>query len=159
MALSKPPVAKAGMLIRRPVAEVFEAFADPAITSKFWFSKGSGRLVPGARVRWDWEMYGVGSDAVVRHVEPDRRILIDWDEPATQVAWTFEPRGADETWVEVENRGFGGTADERVERALDSAGGFALVLAGAKIWLEHGIEPGFVLDRHPDARVAGWQDR
>jgi hypothetical protein len=28
---------------------------------------------------------------------------------------------------------------------------YRLVLAGAKIWLERGIEPGFVPDRHPDA--------
>ena len=32
------------MLIRKPVAEVFEAFVDPDITAKFWFTKGSGRL-------------------------------------------------------------------------------------------------------------------
>jgi uncharacterized protein YndB with AHSA1/START domain len=32
------------MLIRRPVAKVFEAFVESAITSKFWFSRGSGKL-------------------------------------------------------------------------------------------------------------------
>ena len=32
--------AKAEMLIRKPVAEVFEAFINPDITSKFWFTKG-----------------------------------------------------------------------------------------------------------------------
>lgn len=36
------PVAKAEMLIRKPVAEVFEAFVNPAITSKFWFTKEAG---------------------------------------------------------------------------------------------------------------------
>ena len=151
------PVASAGMLIRRPVADVFEAFVDPAITALFWFSRGSGRLEPGARVRWDWEMYGAGSDVVVKAVEPGRRILIDWDEPATEVEWLFEPRGADRCWVTAENRGFHGTDEEKVARALDSTGGFALVLGGAKIWLEHGIEPGFVLDRHPDAVVEAWR--
>jgi uncharacterized protein YndB with AHSA1/START domain len=160
MATTKSPVAKAGMLIRRPVADVFEAFVDPAITARFWFSRGSGRLEGGARVRWDWEMYGVGSDVLVKAIEPGRRILIDWDlENPTEVEWTFAARGEGRTWVEVENRGFDGTPEERVEKALDSTGGFALVLAGAKIWLEHGIEPGFVLDRHPDARVEGWKDR
>lgn len=39
-------VARAGMLIRRPAGAVFEAFADPAVTARFWFSKGSGRLEP-----------------------------------------------------------------------------------------------------------------
>jgi uncharacterized protein YndB with AHSA1/START domain len=46
-------VAKAEMLIRRPVSEVFEAFIDPDITSKFWFTGSSGRLVQGERVHWD----------------------------------------------------------------------------------------------------------
>ena len=36
--------AKAEMLIRRPVADVFIAFVDPLITSNFWFTKGSDRL-------------------------------------------------------------------------------------------------------------------
>jgi uncharacterized protein YndB with AHSA1/START domain len=35
MALKNKPTAKAQMLIRRPAAEVFEAFVDPAITTKF----------------------------------------------------------------------------------------------------------------------------
>ena len=42
------PIAKAEMLIRKPAAEVFEAFVNPAITSKFWFTKGSGRFEEGA---------------------------------------------------------------------------------------------------------------
>lgn len=151
-----PPVTAAGLLIRRPIAEVFEAFVDPAITARFWFTDGSGRLEPGVRVRWTWAMYGVGTDVVAREIDQDRRILIDWDVDSdpTVVEWRFEPRG-DHTWVTVENRGFSGAPDQQVDKALDSAGGFALVLAGAKIWLEHGIEPGFVLDRHPDARLAG----
>lgn len=151
------PVARAGMLIRRPAPEVFEAFVDPAITSRFWFTEGSGRLAPGARLRWEWAMYGVGTDVVVKAVEPARHLLVDWDVDTdpTQVEWTFEARG-DQTWVTVENRGFGGALDEPWAKALESAGGFAVVLAGAKIWLEHKIEPGFVVDRHPDARVLGW---
>jgi len=38
-----------GMLIRRPVAEVFEAFIDPDITTQFWFTRSSGRLEPANR--------------------------------------------------------------------------------------------------------------
>lgn len=157
MAGETPLVAEAAMLIRRPVAEVFEAFVDPAVTARFWFSKGSGRLEPDARVRWDWEMYGAGSWVNVREIEPGRRIVIDWDEEApTRVKWTFEPRGPDATLVKVVNSGFHGAPEEQVAGALDSTGGFALALAGAKIWLEHGIEPGFVTGRHPDALVEDW---
>lgn len=152
------PVATAGMLIRRPVHEVFEAFVDPAVTSRFWFSKGSGRLEPGARVRWDWEMYGVGTDVLVKTIEPDRRILIDWNNSSdpTEVEWLFEARGED-TFVTVENRGFP-DSPEGVAKALDSTGGFNLVMAAAKIWLEHGVNPRIVSDRHPDHRVPGWKE-
>ena len=151
------PVAVVGMLIRRPIAEVFRAFVDPAVTTRFWFTDGSGTLEPGAVVIWTWAMYGVSTEVVVKVVETDRRILIDWDNRTTptEVEWRFEPRG-DHAWVTVENRGFADDADG-VAKALDSTGGFALVLAGAKIWLEHGIEPGFVVDRHPDHRVEEWQ--
>lgn len=153
------PIASAGMLIRRPVAAVFAAFADPAAITRFWFTDSSGPLAPGARVVWRWAMYGVATTVQVKAIEPDRRILIDWDVDSdpTEVEWTFEARG-DQSWVQVVNRGFSGTPAEQTAKALDSNGGFALVLAGAKIWLEHGIEPRFVLDRHPDALVAGWID-
>ena len=45
--LTQAPVAKAEMLIRKPVAEVFEAFVDPEITRRFWFTKSTGRLETG----------------------------------------------------------------------------------------------------------------
>lgn len=160
MDIKTAPVADTGMLIRRPAAEVFEAFADPAVTTKFWFSKGGGRLEPGAKVRWDWEMYGASADVVVKAIEPERRILIDWGDEAegfTQVEWRFEPRGEDQTFVTVVNSGFTGTGDEQVAKALDSLGGFNLVLAGAKAWLEHGVALNLVPDRHPDAIVLGWK--
>ena len=149
-------VAKAQMLIRKPVAQVFEALVDPAITSRFWFSKGSGRLEAGRRVRWDWEMYGVSTEVDVKSIEENRRILVEWDpDHPTSVEWTFEPRGEDRTFVTVTNRGFSGGAEEIVAKALDSQGGFSFLLAGLKVFLEHGIEPNLVVDHAPDALVDG----
>lgn len=150
------PVAKAQMLIRKPVAQVFEALVDPAITSHFWFSKGSGRLEAGKRVRWEWEMYGVSTEVDVKAIEENRRILIEWDpDSPTSVEWTFQARGEDRTFVTVRNWGFGGSADEIVAKALDSTGGFSFLLAGLKAFLEHGIEPNLVVDHAPDALVDG----
>jgi hypothetical protein len=40
----------------------------------------------------------------------------------------------------------GDTSDGRAAHALDSVQGFSLVLAGAKAWLEHGIELNLVAD-------------
>lgn len=155
------PVAKAQMLIRRPAAQVFEALVDPAITSRFWFSKGSGRLEAGGRVRWDWEMYGASAEVDVKEVEENRRILIEWGGPddPTSVEWRFEPRGEDRTFVTVRNWGFHGDAEAAVAAALDSTGGFNLLLAGLKAFLEHGVELNLVADHAPDALVEGWASR
>jgi uncharacterized protein YndB with AHSA1/START domain len=155
------PVARAQMLVRRPVAEVFEAFVDPAVTSRFWFSRGSGRLEAGKRVRWDWEMYGVFTHADVKTVEENRRILVEWNGPGnpSSVEWTFEARGDGQTFVSVRNWGFSGDADAVVAQAIDSTGGFTFLLAGLKAFLEHGIELDLVADHAPDALVAGWAER
>ena len=67
--LTQIPTAKAQMLIRKPVREVFEAFIDPAITSKFWFTKGSGRLEAGTTVHWEWEMYNISVPVDVKEIE------------------------------------------------------------------------------------------
>lgn len=142
---------KAEMLIRRPAAEVFEAFVNPEITTRFWFTKSSGRLEEGKQLTWEWEMHGVSSRVEVKAIEPNRRILIEWDgytgpEP---VEWTFTPYGKDATLVSVKNWGFHGEDDEVVKQALDSTGGFTWLLAGLKAYLEHGVQLNLVADAHP----------
>lgn len=53
------------------VAEVFEAFINPDITTKFWFKKSSGRLEKGKKVTWTWEMYDVNADVIVKDIVPN----------------------------------------------------------------------------------------
>jgi uncharacterized protein YndB with AHSA1/START domain len=152
MTLTNAPIAKAEMLIRRPAAEVFEAFVDPAVTTRFWFTKSSGRLEAGKRVRWDWEMYGVGDDVHVKEIEAGRRIRIQWISDGTETEWTFSPR-SDSTFVVVTHEGFKGDGDAIVKAALDSTQGFTIALCGLKALLEHGLALGLVQDTHPDALV------
>lgn len=146
------PVAKSEMLIRRPVAEVFEAFINPAITSRFWFTKGSARLEAGKEVQWDWEMYNFSVPVRVKEVEQNKRIVVEWDayEDPSTIEWVFTARPDNTTFVSITNSGFGGTPDEAVKKALDSTEGFTFVLAGLKAWLEHGIELNLVRDRFPE---------
>jgi uncharacterized protein YndB with AHSA1/START domain len=151
LTLEHAPVVKTAMLIRRPVAEVFEAIVNPEVTTHFWFTRSSGRLEPGAQVQWDWEMYGASAQVRVLEIEPDRRILLEWggDGSYTTVDWHFTALDTSSTFVEVENTGFGGSADAIVAEALDCMGGFSFTLAGLKAYLEHGIELRLVHDRFP----------
>jgi len=75
MEIQHIPIAKTEMLIRNPVSEVFEAFVNPAITSRFWFTKGSGRLEAGKQIRWEWEMYNHSVEVSVKAIEENKRIL------------------------------------------------------------------------------------
>lgn len=141
-----PPVARATMLIRRPPAEVFAAFVDPDVTTRFWFSRASGALAPGARVTWYWDHCAASGEVVVREFEPGRRLLIDWPTP---VEWRFEAHGPDATFVRIAAWGFPGDEAEQVAQALDSTEGFNLVVAACKAWLEHGIALRVVVDKQP----------
>lgn len=149
MEIRETPTAEAGMLIRRPVAEVFEAIVDPAVTTKFWFTHGSGRLDSGKQVRWEWRMYDVSTTVDVSEIVKDKKIVMQWSEPPTTVVWTFTEMPGDATFIEVRNFGFAGNGDDQVREAIGSTGGFTLVLAGAKAWLEQDLTLGLIGDRHP----------
>ena len=145
-------IAKTEMLIRKPVAEVFEAFINPAITTKFWFTKSSGKLEAGKQIRWEWEMYNASAEVDVKVIEPNSRIIIDWGDPGqkTTVEWIFTPRPDDTTFVSITNYGFQGTEDEIAEQAIGSTEGFTFVLAGLKALLEHNINLNLTADRFPN---------
>jgi uncharacterized protein YndB with AHSA1/START domain len=152
MQTTTAPIARTSMLIRRPVHEVYEAFVDPSVTTMFWFTNSTGRLDAKNRVRWDWEMYDVHSDVEVIELVPDERIVITWSGYAARerVEWTFTDRGDGTTYVEIEDSGFAGEPAELTEQAVNATEGFAYTLAGAKAWLEHGIQLNLVPDKMPD---------
>jgi uncharacterized protein YndB with AHSA1/START domain len=152
MELKQTPIAKAEMLIRKPVDEVFEAFVDPAITSRFWFTQGSGRLEAGKEITWTWGMYNFSIPIQVKEIEKNRKILVDWPGygTPTTVEWTFTSRPDGTTFVSIVNQGFSGEADEIVKQAIGSTEGFTLVLAGLKAFLEHNVTLNLVADRFPD---------
>lgn len=143
--------AKAEMLIRKPASEVFNAFVDPQITTRFWFTKSTGLLKPGAHVQWTWEMYDYTETILVKAVEPDLRLVIEWgsEEAKTVVEWTFTQIDANSTFVSVVNEGFRGDHQDIIAQIRDSTEGFTLVLAGLKALMEHGIQLNLIADRFP----------
>lgn len=151
MTLTRAPVVKTGMLIRKPVDHVFEAIVNPEITSKFWFSKGSAWLETGKHVQWEWEDYDVSIDVTVKAIEPNKRVLIEWPgyTGPTEVEWTFQAIPDGTTFVRVQESGWTDDADNLMRYVADSTQGFTLMLAGLKALLEHDIRLNLTLDRYP----------
>ena len=148
MTLTTQPVARATMLIRKPIADVFNAFIDPDITNKFWFSRASGPLTVGQTVTWYWDHYGVSAEVLVKDIQTHQRIEIEWPTP---VEWVFTTSGDQATFVCITAAGFTGTDDEKVAEALASTEGFNLVISACKAYLEYGIELNLVRDKNPAA--------
>jgi uncharacterized protein YndB with AHSA1/START domain len=159
MQMKTAPVATAEMLIRRPISEVFEAFVNPEVTRQFWFTNSSGRLEEGKEIRWDFAMYGKSVQVMVKAIEKDAHIVLEWgSDPMTTVEWSFTQRSEHTTLVSIKESGFDGDCcDDIVQKALGSTQGFALVLAGAKAFLEHNLQLELVADRYPDQIVSGWR--
>jgi uncharacterized protein YndB with AHSA1/START domain len=141
------------MLIRSTPGDVFQALVDPAITSKFWFTKSTGTVVEDAELTWMWEMYGLSSTVTVQQVEESRLVRFTWSgynpERPTTVEFRLTPWKDNTTYVVVTETGFTGDGDTVVRYATDSTGGFTFVLSALKALLEHGIVLGVVRDAHP----------
>jgi uncharacterized protein YndB with AHSA1/START domain len=145
------PLGQTGMLIRKAAGEVFEAFADPAVTSKFWFTHSSGRLEEGKEVTWSWAMYDVQAKVLPQYIIPNYEIIAEWGAPGsdrTSIELKFQPIGNDATFVSIEMWGFKGDREKQLQLIADQVSGFCWVLAGLKAYLEHGIQLNLIADRY-----------
>ena len=147
--ISEPNV-ECQMMIRKPVSTVFEAFINPEITTKFWFTKSSGSLEKNKTITWEWEMYGVSIDVKVVEIVSNERIIIEWDNPVTSVSFEFQKLSEKSTYVVITNYGFQQTGHELIEAIKNNTGGFTTVLDGLKAYLEHGIELQLIGDKFPN---------
>lgn len=143
------PIVEAQMLIRKPAAEVYNAFIDPSVTSRFWFSKSTGILEEGKTVTWEWEMYGVSTDVHIVQLIQNEKIIYTWGPPKATVELEFKAISNSTTYVMVKNYGFQQNGDELMAAVKDGTGGFTIVLAGLKAYLEHGIELNLIGDKYP----------
>lgn len=143
--------AETGMLIRKPAGLVYEAVIDPRITTRFWFTKSTGRLDENIEVTWSWELYKVSASVKVQLLVPNEKIIMQWGNSGdeTTVEWTFTALDEARTFVGITEHGFKGSEDRLISSIRDSTGGFSWVLAGMKALLEHNITLNLVADRFP----------
>lgn len=147
------PVIRVQMLIRRPAEEIYQAFVDPSITTKFWFTKSSGPLEVGKKVVWEWEMYGAKGEVNVLTLIPNKLIKFDWDNPSNTVEICIEPFKEGQNIVVINNYGFTQQGDDLLAKIMDSTSGFTTVLDNLKAYLEHGINLNLIFDKFPQAHI------
>lgn len=133
--------------VSRPVAEVYEAVADPSQLSKYFTTGGArGRLEAGTEVTWEYHDFPGEFPVRVLESEPPRRIVIQWEgaASATEEGWNttvfeFESLDADtRTLVTITESAWEPT-DEGATSAFGNCEGWTGMLAALKVWLEHGI--------------------
>ena len=148
---NKSKCSESQMLIRKNPEKVFNAWIDPEITSNFWFTKGSGKLKLNEEIICTWEMYNFSAKVIATEITPFKRIEFDWFayEKPTKVSIDFKELNSTSTFVSIVHSGFDKSGDELVELIKDSTGGFTLLLAGLKCYLEHGINLNLTADKFP----------
>ncbi|WP_324652501.1 SRPBCC family protein [Georgenia sp. H159] len=133
--------------VSRPVAEVYEAVADPAQLSRYFTTGGArGRLEPGAEVIWDFHDFPGAFPVRVVEAEAPRRIVIEWDGEATtddrgvtRTTFEFEPVDDDaRTLVTITESSWRATQDG-ARHAFGNCEGWTSMLNALKAWVEHGI--------------------
>ncbi len=133
--------------VGRPVAEVFEAVADPKQLSSYFTTGGaSARLEPGTTVTWDFHDFPGAFPVEVDEVVPNERLVLRWDaaengRPAgykTTVTMSFRPTDDGRTLVEIEEKGWR-EAEAGLQASYGNCMGWAQMLAALKMWVEHGI--------------------
>lgn len=137
------------MLIRKPVKEVFNAFIEPKVTTKFWFSRSTGKLEQGKSVKWTWDKYLVETEVTVLSIVENKLIQIVWGEPKTTVDFIFEKISEHETYLKIRNYDIPFQGSELIAFIMNNTGGFTTVLDALKAYLEYGLELNFVNDKFP----------
>ena len=137
------------MLIWKPVAEVFNAFIDPTITTNFWFTKSSGPLEAGKTVIWGWEAGEVSARIIVEEIIENELIRFDWGDPIPKVEIEFRPYGDSATLVMIRNYSEELTVGGIINEIIDSTSNLTSVLDGLKIYLEHDIRMNLIGDKFP----------
>jgi uncharacterized protein YndB with AHSA1/START domain len=146
---TKTAYSETQMLIRKTVDVVFEAFIDPAITSNFWFTKGSSKLEVGKTLTWEWEMYSVSATVIVKEIIPNKKIVIDWGNPITSVDFNFNSLSDGTTYVTIKHYGSQLDNDALIAAIKDSTAGFTTVLNGLKAYLEQNLNLNLIADKFP----------
>lgn len=128
--------------IRKPAAEVFEAFVDPVKIGNFWFSSSSQRWEEGKTITLTYEEYDAQGDIHILEVTDHQKIIYEWGREEGEphrVTITFEEKSQGTTIVDVIEDGFVDNDPELLPKLLDNKEGWVYTLTCLKAYLEFGV--------------------
>ncbi|SMO79654.1 SRPBCC family protein [Paracoccus laeviglucosivorans] len=132
-----------GGRIARPLAQVFEAVADPDSLSHYFTTGGAkGRLVAGTTVTWDFHDFPGAFPVKVQQVDANERIVLQWEAEGgvwTTITMTFEAIDPDRTLVRITEEGWPDT-EAGLKASYGNCEGWTGMLCAMKVWLEHGVK-------------------
>jgi len=132
---------KTGIVILKPVHEVFEAIVDPVKMSVYFISKSTGRMEEGKKLIWKFPEMDMEFPVRVAKIEKDKYISYYWNDRDGKelfVEMTLSSKENNSTYVVITEK----------SRANDEAGiswlkgnteGWANFLACLKAYLEYAI--------------------
>ncbi len=129
--------------IAKPVAEVFEAVADPKKLSGYFTTGGAqGRLETGATVTWDFHDFPGAFPVEVVEVVQNAKIVLRWKaqdgDYKTTITVTFDGLDDGRTLVKIHEAGWRDTP-EGEKAAFGNCQGWTGMLCALKVFVEHGI--------------------
>lgn len=129
--------------IEKPVDEVFDAVYNPKKLSGYFTTGGaSGPLDEGSTVEWDFADFPGAFPVYVTKVDPGRLIVLEWaagaNDERTEVRLEFERLEDKATMVRI-SEGTWPDTQENLDRSYGNCTGWAHMIAGMKVFLEHGL--------------------
>jgi uncharacterized protein YndB with AHSA1/START domain len=132
---------KTGIVIQKPLHEVFEGIVDPVKMSVYFISKSSGRMEEGKKLIWKFPEMDMEFPVRVGKIEKDKYISYYWndvDGKELLVEMTLTPKKNNSTYVVVTEKSRDN--DEAGIRWLKgNTEGWANFLACLKAYLEYAI--------------------
>lgn len=126
--------------ILKPAHEVYEAIVDPQEMSRYFISKGSGRMEPGKNLIWNFPEFDMDVPITVGKTVVDKYISYYWDERDKKhlVEIALEADGTHATIVSV-GEGEEDNNEAGIGWLQRNTEGWANFLSCLKAYLEYGI--------------------
>jgi len=133
---------KAGLQVLKPIAEVFEAIANPDEMKNYFISKSSGYMKEGETITWKFPEMEIEFPVNIGKIEKPGYISFYWDGAfdgeKTFVEIKLQETGSGITFISITEKSKLNN-EQGIKWLKSNTEGWANFLACLKAWMEYGI--------------------